>query len=207
MRGQQGKNETNLHEGWMEEGDLLPGIETGDKPREVQRPARWRSLPRCCSCPLHCPTHNPAHTAQAPADLYLLPRSRSHRAKFHQLSTSAERGLFCMCTILSTGWSSCRLPLFRGPLAHSCSPFLVGVFLGPAISTNSTMTVLNVSALTPFHREKSGARGPVGMSVRGEPTGPAYKSRLGAGGNAMPSIRASAHTGLGSNWPCTKTVP
>lgn len=136
----------------MEEGDLLPGMETCDKPGEVQRPAWWRSLPRCCSCPLHCPPHNLAHTAQAPAELYLLPRSRSHRAKFHQLSTSAERGLFCMCAILSTGWSSCQLPLFRGPLAHSCSPFLTGVFPGPAISTNPTVTVLNISALTPFQR-------------------------------------------------------
>ena len=35
MRGNQGKNETNLHEEWMEEGGLLPGMGTGDESREA----------------------------------------------------------------------------------------------------------------------------------------------------------------------------
>lgn len=155
---------------------MLPGMGTGDNPGEVRRPARWRGLHRCCAYPLHClpgPPHTTLHnTAQAPAELYLLPRSRSREAKFHQLSTFAERGLFCCAPLFPQGWSSCMRPLFRGPLAHSCSPFLVGIVPGPATSTNSIVTVLTLSALTSFHRETHEARGPVGMSVRGKPTRP-----------------------------------
>lgn len=53
----------------MEEGSLLPGMGTSDKPRKVQRPAWWRGRHRCCSCPLHClpgPYTTSTHTAQAP---------------------------------------------------------------------------------------------------------------------------------------------
>lgn len=124
MRGQ-GKNETNLHERWMEEGDLLPGMGTGGNRREVGRPAWWRGLHRCRSCPLHClpgPPHTTLHnTAQAPAELYLLPRSRNRETKFHQLSTFAERGLFCLCTTLSTGVVVLPAPPLPG---SSCSQLL-----------------------------------------------------------------------------------
>lgn len=42
-------------------------------------------------------THSPGT-----AEPYLLPQSRGRGAEFHQLSTSAERGVFCLCAILST---------------------------------------------------------------------------------------------------------
>lgn len=115
-------------------------------------------------------------------------------------------GCFACAPLFPQGWSSCLLPLFRDPLAHSCSPFLVGVVAGPAISTNSIATVLNVSALTPFHRENHGARGPVGRSVRGEPTRPPYKSHLGSHGDAIPEGRLSTH-GWAQIGPALKLSP
>lgn len=81
-------------------------------------------------------------------------------------------GCFACAPLFPQGWSSCMLPLFRGPLAHSCSPFLVEIVLGPATATNSRVTILALGALTSFHREKHEARGPVGMCVRGKPTCP-----------------------------------
>lgn len=90
--------------------------------------------------------------AQAPAELYLLPRSCGCGAKFHQLSTSTEGGCF-LCTILSTEVVLLPTPLFRGPRTHSCSPSLIGVFPGsPSRQTNND-SVLRVTTLTPFHRE------------------------------------------------------
>lgn len=149
MRGKEGKNKTNLHEGWMEEGELLPGMGTSDKPREEQRPAWGKECHRCCSCPLHClpgpPIQLCTHTAQAPAELYLLPQSRSHGAKFHQLSTFAERGLFCLCAIFSTEVVILPAPPLPGPLTHSCSPSLVRVFPGPAVSTNPKAALFPMS--------------------------------------------------------------
>lgn len=68
-------------------------------------------------------------------------------------------------------------------------------------------SVPNARALTPFHGEISGARGPGGMRARGQPPHPAYNSYLGSRGDAMPSGRVFSHTDLGSNWPQTETVP
>lgn len=86
------KNETDLREEGMEGGHMLPGARTGDESREAWRPAWWRGRPGCCTCPLHClpgPPQQPAHTAQAPAALYLLPRSRG--CELHSASSALSQ--------------------------------------------------------------------------------------------------------------------
>lgn len=119
MRGGRWKKETNLR-AWGEEGDLLPGMGTSVESRGAWRPAWGRRRRRCCSYPPHRLPGPPA--AQSPGTHRALStaRSRGHQAQFHQLSTSAERGLFCLRT--SFHRSSCPLLLFWGPLS-SCFPF------------------------------------------------------------------------------------
>lgn len=136
--------------------------------------------------------------------LYLLPPSRGRGAEFHQLSTSAGRGGFCLCAILSTeGPSGPRLLLPGSSHAQRLSSPCRGL-PGPAIATNSTAT--HVRALTPFHGEKPGARGPGGMSLEDSPP-PCLQEPFGFTGDALPPGRVSPHTELGSSWPQTKTIP
>lgn len=139
-----------------------------------------------------------AHTAQVPAELYLLPQSRGLAAKFHQLSTFAEKGVVLL--VRHSFHRGVRVP--APPLPGSSHTQLLLSLWGSSWaqpSQQTTATVPSVSALTLFHGKNSGAGGPGGMSVRGEPTHPAFKSHLGSGGDAMPSGRASPLTELGSN--------
>lgn len=99
-------------------------------------------------------TQQPAHTQpRRPQSSIYCPDLVAAELNSTSSALLQKGGCFACVPFFPQRWSSCPLPLFRGLLSPRCSPFLVGVFPDLATSRNSA---LRVTALTPFHRTKSG---------------------------------------------------
>lgn len=178
---------------------MLPGARTGDESREAWRPAWWRGHPGCCTCPLHClpgPPQQPAHTAQAPAALYLLPRSRG--CELHSASSAlSQKGVVLLMHHSFHGVVIPLAPFFRSPLTHCCSPFSRGL-PRPFHLRNSTVTLFSASLFLHFTERNLEPR-PSGHDVGGEPTHPASE---GSREEATPSRRGLSHRAAAQVAPC-----
>lgn len=192
MRGCQRKNGTSLR-ACAEQGDLLPGMGTSDEPRGAWRPAWGRRRHRCCPALRIGFRDPPRHKARAPTELYL------------RLDLVATRLNSISSALSQKGWVVLLVHHF--PQVIVPAPRLPGSSQTSSLEKLGGGSVPSVPAMTPLHRKKSGAQGPVSMRVGGGPIRPAYKSHLGSRGDAMPSGRASPHAGLGSSWPHAKAIP
>lgn len=145
------------------------------------------------------PTYHLAHTAQAPQSSICCPNLAAAGLNSTSSALLQRWGCFACAPFFPPRCPSGPLLLLFPGSSHAqllSAPCrgLPGPSHRIKLYSNS---VPNVSALTPFHGEISGARGPGGMRVRGQPPHPAYKSYLGSRGDAMPSRRVSpwAQTG------------
>ena len=163
MKGNHRKNETNLHEEWMEKGGLLPGTGTSEESREAWQPA-WRRGAAAAAPALSMVFRNatqPAHTRpRRPQSSIYCPDLAAAELDSTSSALLQKGGCFACAPFSPQGWS-CPLPVFRGLLSHSRSSFSVGVFPGPAVSRNYSDSAL-ITVLTPFHRKQSATQDPVG---------------------------------------------
>lgn len=149
-----GKNETNLRDRWIEIRDAPPGMGTSDEPWAMWRPAQGRGCHRCCPCPLFrdpLHPHSPGARRALSTALISQPPSEIPPAQH-----------FCReGVVLLVHHSFHRVAALPAtPLpgsSHTAAPlFLGGISPGPAASRNYDF-VPGITVLTSFHREKSGA--------------------------------------------------
>lgn len=91
------------------------------------------------------PTYNLAHTAQAPQSSICCPNLAAVGLNSTSSALVQTGAVLLVRHSFHRGVLLARSSSFRGPLTHSCSPPLVGVFRGPAVASNSTATLFRMS--------------------------------------------------------------